>query len=52
HDADDARALADRVGDVDVVTLLTGSLGAPGSDADSYEGLLRTNTAMIVDALG
>lgn len=51
HDADDARALADRVGGIAVVTLSTGSLGAPGSASDSYVGLLRTATDLIVTAL-
>lgn len=52
HSVDDVQALADRVGDVDVVTLYTGSLGPAGSGADTYLGFLRTNTDLIVDALG
>ena len=52
HSGDDADALASRVGDVDVVTLYTGSLGPPGSGAETYIGLLRTNADLIVDALG
>ena len=52
HSGDDAEALASRVGDVDVVTLYTGSLGPPGSGAETYVGFLRTNTSLIVDALG
>ena len=52
HSADDIEALAARVGDVDVVTLYTGSLGPPGSGAETYTGFLRTNTDLIVDALG
>jgi len=37
--------------DVKIVTLYTGSLGAPGSGADTYLGLLLTDTERIVDAL-
>ena len=51
HSVDDIEALAARVGDVDVVTLYTGSLGPPGSGAETYTGYLRTNTDLIVDAL-
>ena len=52
HSIDDVEALAARVGDVDVVTLYTGSLGPPGSGAETYLGFLRTNADLIVDALG
>ena len=52
HADDDVRALQDRVGDIDVVPLNAGTLGEPGSSADSYVGLLRTNAVLIVDALG
>ena len=52
HSTDDVEALASRVGDVEVVTLYTGSLGPPGSGAETYVGFLRTNTDLIVDALG
>ena len=52
HSVDDIEALAARVGDVDVVTLYTGSLGPRGSGAETYTGFLRTNTDLIVDALG
>ena len=51
HSTDDVDALAARVGDVEVVTLYTGSLGPPGSGAENYIGFLRTNTELIVDAL-
>jgi ABC-type Zn uptake system ZnuABC Zn-binding protein ZnuA len=51
HSTDDVEALASRVGNVEVVTLYTGSLGPPGSGADTYIGFLRTNTELIVDAL-
>jgi zinc/manganese transport system substrate-binding protein len=48
-----AEALAEEVGrDVAVVTLYTDALGPPGSGADTYVGMLRTNAARIADALG
>lgn len=37
--------------DVEVVELFTESLGPPGSGADTYLGMLDTNTERIVDAL-
>jgi len=47
-----ADALAREVGrDVQVVSLYTGSLGAPGSGADTYLGLLLTDAQRISDAL-
>jgi zinc/manganese transport system substrate-binding protein len=47
-----AEALAAEVGgEVEVVVLLTGSLGEPGSGADSYVGMLRTNADRIAEAL-
>ena len=52
HSVDDVEALADRVGDVDVVTLYTGSLGPAGSGAETYAGFMRTNADLIVAALG
>ena len=52
HTVDDVDALADRVGDVDVVTLYTGSLGPAGSGAETYVGFMRTNAELIVAALG
>ena len=51
HSAADTEALAARVGDVTVVTLYSDSLGEPGSGADTYVGLLRTNATLIVEAL-
>ena len=51
HSGDDIEALAAHVGDVDVITLYTGSLGPPGSGAETYTGYLRTNTDLIVDSL-
>jgi zinc/manganese transport system substrate-binding protein len=48
-----ADALAAEVGAaVCVVVLYTGSLGVPGSGADTYAGMMRTNVARIVEALG
>ena len=49
-------ALADVVanevgGEVEVVTLYTGSLGEPGSDAGTYLGMLRVNAQRIANAL-
>ena len=52
HSLDDVEALAARVGDVDVVTLYTGSLGPAGSGAETYIGFMRTNAELIVGALG
>ena len=51
HTQDDIAALARRVGDVEVVTLHTGSLGPPESGADTYTGLIRTDAALIAGAL-
>lgn len=52
HSTADLEALADRVGGVSVVELFSGTLGPPGSGADTYLGLLRTNAERIADALG
>ena len=52
HSVDDVKALASRVGDVEVVTLYTGSLGPSGSGGETYLGFLSTNADLIVDALG
>lgn len=47
-----ADALTHETGrDVQVVALYTGSLGAPGSGADTYLGLLLTDANRIMDAL-
>ena len=40
------------VGAVEVVRVHTGSLGEPGSGAETYLGLLRTTADQIADALG
>ncbi len=44
-------ALAKEVGDVEVVSLYVGSLGEPGSGADTYQGMMRTDAQRIADAL-
>ena len=51
HSSTQAEALAERVGDVSVVSLHTEALGEPGSGADTYVGFLRTNATAIADAL-
>lgn len=49
---DDATALADRIGvDVDVVMLYIDSLGPAGSDAATYQDMMRHDAAAIVGAL-
>jgi zinc/manganese transport system substrate-binding protein len=48
--ASDAEALAAQVG-VPVVTLWADSLGEPGSGAETYTGMLRSNADLIVAAL-
>ena len=45
-------AVAAEVGaDVEVVELFTGSLGSSGSGAETYVDMVRTNTALIAEAL-
>ena len=51
HSSSDTQALADRVGDVAVVTLQTDTLGEPGSDTDDYASWLAVTSRSIVDAL-
>jgi len=51
HSSSDAEALADRVGNVEVVTLLTGTLDEPGTDGSTYVGWLLQNARLIVDGL-
>lgn len=46
-----AETIASEVGDVAVVELYTGSLGEPGSDADSLIGMLMVNAERIAGAL-
>jgi zinc/manganese transport system substrate-binding protein len=46
-----AQTLAGEVGDVAVVELYSESLGEPGSDGDTYLGMVRTNGQRITDAL-
>lgn len=52
HTMDDVNALAARVGEVEVVTLYTGTLGPSGEGADTYIGFLRTNALLIAESLG
>jgi zinc/manganese transport system substrate-binding protein len=47
-----AEALADQVGDIEVVTLFTESLGDDGSGAETYVDMMRTNAQLVVEALG
>ncbi|HEX6417689.1 MAG TPA: metal ABC transporter substrate-binding protein [Acidimicrobiales bacterium] len=49
--ADLAATLAAEVGEVAVVELYSESLGEPGSGADTYAGMIRTNATRIADAL-
>ena len=51
HSSSNAQALADRVGDVEVVTLLTGTLDEPGTEGSTYLGWLLQNAQRIVDGL-
>jgi zinc/manganese transport system substrate-binding protein len=46
-----AEALAEEAGVAIVDDLYTDSLGAPGSGAETYLGLMRTDTIVIVEAL-
>jgi zinc/manganese transport system substrate-binding protein len=48
-----AEALAAEVGsDVQIVELYTESLGEPGSGAQTYIGMVRTNADLVAEALG
>jgi zinc/manganese transport system substrate-binding protein len=51
HSSADTKALAERVGDVRVVTLQTDTLGPPGSDTDTYVEWLTLTARTVVDAL-
>ena len=47
-----AQALADELGrDISVIELYTESLGEPGSDADTYIGMMTVNTERLVGTL-
>jgi zinc/manganese transport system substrate-binding protein len=46
-----ADAVADEVGDVDVVELFSESLGDEGSGGEAYAAMMRTNARRIADAL-
>jgi manganese/zinc/iron transport system substrate-binding protein len=48
--ADDVAPVSAAVG-ANVIELYADELGDPGSGADSYVGLMRTNTSLIVEAL-
>jgi zinc/manganese transport system substrate-binding protein len=45
-------AVAAEVGDIEVVALFEGSLGGPGTGAETYQGMMTTNAQLISDALG
>ena len=45
-------ALASEVGDIAVVDLYVDSVGEPGSGADTFQGMVRTNAQRISEALG
>ena len=47
-----AEALADEVGDVEVVELFSESLGDEGSDGETYADMMHTNAERIAEALG
>jgi zinc/manganese transport system substrate-binding protein len=48
-----ARAVAEELGrGIEVVTLYTGSLGEPGSGAETYEAMMLLDADRIADALG
>ncbi len=51
HSRDIVESLATRAGNVQVVILYTDALGEPGSGAETYIDLLRTNATRIRDAL-
>jgi zinc/manganese transport system substrate-binding protein len=51
HSATDIDALAAEVGDVRVISLYTDALGPPGSGAETYLDLLRTDARLIADGL-
>ena len=44
-------ALASEAGAIEVVALYVDSLGEPGSGADTFQGMVRTNAQLISDAL-
>jgi ABC-type Zn uptake system ZnuABC Zn-binding protein ZnuA len=52
NSSDDADALADRIGDIEVVSMLTDTLDEPGTVQGTYVGWLRQNVETIVEALG
>ena len=52
NSSDDADALANRIGDIEVISMLTDTLDEPGTDQGTYVGWLRQNVETIVEALG
>ncbi len=52
NSSDDADALANRIGGIEVVSMLTDTLDEPGTDQGTYVGWLRQNVETIVTALG
>ncbi len=52
NSSDDADALASRIGNVEVVSMLTDTLDEPGTVQGTYVGWLRENVETIVAALG
>jgi ABC-type Zn uptake system ZnuABC Zn-binding protein ZnuA len=52
NSSDDADALAKRIGDIEVISMLTDTLDEPGTDQGTYVGWLRQNVETIVEALG
>ncbi|MDX1511935.1 MAG: metal ABC transporter substrate-binding protein, partial [Nitriliruptorales bacterium] len=46
-----AETLAQEVGEIEVIQLHTGSLGEPGSGAETYEGMLTSNARRMAEAL-
>jgi len=52
NSSDDADALANRIGEVEVISMLTDTLGEPGTEQGTYVDWLRENAKVIVAALG
>ena len=51
HSSSDAQALAARVGDIEVITLRTATLDAPGTAGETYVGWLLENARLIAEGL-
>jgi zinc/manganese transport system substrate-binding protein len=52
HSLADSEAMAERIGDVEVVVLDVGSLGEPGGDTATYVDLLRHTGRVVAGGLG